>query len=363
MTSARSPAPRAAWLEAYGADPDALVYHSPAWVDLLCSRLGYEDASRLYELGDGRTAVLPMVRRRLLGGAVHEASFPPAWGMGGLIASGGVRQADVEVAFADLLSERTALRTSIRPNPLAGPLWERARPAGVVGVPRLAHALDLDGGFDVVWHERFTGAARTAVRRAERSELEVRRDTTGRLVPQFYELFELSLIRWAAGQHEPPSLARWRGRRRDPQSKLQAIADRLGERCCIWVASLAGRPAAAIMVLQGRNANYTRGAMDPELAGPTRASYLLQRLAIEDACAAGCRWYHMGETGQSAPLAQFKTRFGARPQPYVEYHIERLPLTAADRALRAAVKRVIGFRDVPTASKSAVPIARYGRVQ
>ena len=55
----------------------------------------------------------------------------------------------------------------------------------------------------------------------------------------------------------------------------------------------------------------------------------------------------MGETGSLASLAQFKTRFGARPQPYAEYHIETLPLTALDSALRRGVKRVIGFKDVP----------------
>jgi lipid II:glycine glycyltransferase (peptidoglycan interpeptide bridge formation enzyme) len=85
--------------------------------------------------------------------------------------------------------------------------------------------------------------------------------------------------------------------------------------------------------------------MDKELAGPTRANYLLHRLAIEEACAAGCRYYDMGETGVSASLAQFKTRFGARPYAYAEYHLERLPITRASYGARGVVKRLIGFRD------------------
>jgi hypothetical protein len=85
--------------------------------------------------------------------------------------------------------------------------------------------------------------------------------------------------------------------------------------------------------------------MVKELAGPVRANYLLHRVAIEDACRAGCRTYDFGESGESAALAQFKTRFGARPVPYQELVVERLPLTAADRLARSAVKRVIGFRD------------------
>jgi hypothetical protein len=53
----------------------------------------------------------------------------------------------------------------------------------------------------------------------------------------------------------------------------------------------------------------------------------------------------MGESGNSGSLAQFKTRFGARPYPYAEYHLERLPLTTADRQVRTAVKRILRFRD------------------
>jgi hypothetical protein len=74
--------------------------------------------------------------------------------------------------------------------------------------------------------------------------------------------------------------------------------------------------------------------MDLSFAGPTRANYLLHRLAIEDACASDCHYYHMGETGQSASLAQFKSRFGALAVAYEEYRFERLPLTPARERLR-----------------------------
>ena len=343
---ATSPAPRERWRAVYAEDPNALLYHAPEWVDVLRS-FGYEDASRFYELPDGRCAVLPMVRKRMLGRLTREASFPPAWGMGGVIATGGLQASDLAAVFADLAARRVA-RITLRPNPLNAAVWEAAKPRGAVSVPRLAHVLELEGGFDHVWRKRFTGNARTAVRKAERSGLRVECDTSGSLLSVFYELFERSLERWAEQQHEPRALARWRGHRRDPLRKIEAMADRLGEGCRLWMAWLDDRPAASILVVQGASANYIRGAMDKELAGPTRANYLLHRLAIEDACAAGCSHYHMGETGASASLAQFKTRFGAQPHHYAEYHLEALPITALDRSLRSAVKRVIGFQDVPS---------------
>jgi hypothetical protein len=340
-----SPAPRAVWQEVLKADAQALVFQTPAWLDCICALGGYEDASRLYETPGGRRLVLPMVRRKGLPAALtSQASLPLGWGIGGLVASGPIEADDVAAVFADLAG-RAVLRTSLRPNPLDAEVWAAARPPGVIAVPRLAHILDLDGGFERVWAKRFASETRTAVRKAERSGLVVECDTSGKLVPVFYDLFRLSIDRWARQQHEPRPLARWRGRRRDPLCKFQLVAQALGAACRLWVAWRDGRPAAAILVLQGANASYTRGVMDKELAGPSQANVLLHRLAIEEACRAGCRYYHMGESGPSVSLAQFKRRFGANAHGYAEYRLERLPITRVDAHLRGLVKRLIGFTD------------------
>ena len=340
-----SPAPRDVWTALVRDDRDALLSQTPEWMDCLVAFGSYEDASRLYELPDGRRFVLPLARRSGLAGRLTgPASFPAGWGVGGLVAPGGVQVEDVRAVFADLGSG-PGLRISLRPSPMQASAWAAARPDRVAVVPRLAHSLDLEGGFERVWTERFVGTARTAVRKAERSGLRVECDTTGRLIPVLYELYERSLTRWAEQQNEPRFLAGWRAQRRDPMEKLELLARRLGDACRIWVAWQGERPAAAILVLPGTNAHYTRGAMDKDVAGPTRANYLLHRMAIADACEAGCHHYYMGESGTSRSLAQFKTRLGAVPQEHAEYHIERLPLTAMDTGARGLVKRAIGFRD------------------
>jgi len=340
-----TPAPRDVWREVLQADPEALVSQTPELLDCICRVDGYHDASRLYETSDGRQLIIPLVRRNGLPTALAtQASFPNSWGIGGIIAKGPIRAADITAILSDLGGE-PFLRTSIRPNPLAGEIWAAGRPPGVIAVPRLAHVLDLEGGWEQVWAKRFEGPTRTKVRKAERSQLTVECDTTGRLVPVFYDLLRQSVDRWARQQHEPLLLARWRAQRRDPLHKFQHIARALGGACCIWVAWLDGQPAAAILVLRGTNAHYSRGAMNKELAGPTRANDLLQRLAIEDACLAGCRSYHMGETGTDPSLAHFKSRFGAQPYRYAEYRLERLPITAIDHRLRGLAKRLIGFKD------------------
>jgi hypothetical protein len=340
-----SPAPRGAWRQLLAADDEALVSQSPEWLDALCANGGYEDASRLYESSRGARLLLPMVRRsgpwpsRL----APQASMPDAWGMGGLLAESPAAPRELESIAADLASG-PALLTSIRPNPLHADLWASAGRRGAVTIPRLAHVLELDGGVEQVW-KRMRSSARRGVRKAERAGLEIECDTTGRLVPVFHGLFQRSLERWAQHQNEPLRLARWRGLRRDPLAKFERMASALGDAMRVWVAWKDGSPVASIIVLQRATAHYTRGAMNKELAGPTHASDLLQWLAIEQACDAGCRSYHMGESGSSSSLSRFKSKFGARPVRYSEHRFERLPLTRADALARGLVKRALRFRD------------------
>jgi hypothetical protein len=340
-----TPAPRDEWAQLLAEDPFSLVTQSPGWLDARCRLGGYEDASRLYRLPDGRRLILPMVRRRGLNGALAlQSSFAEGWGMGGPLGPGGVLRADVAVVAGDLLG-RPALRTVVRPNPLLAAEWEEAVGPSVRRVPRLAHVLDLEGGFERVWTERFSQLARRNVRKAEKAGIVVERGGAEEHIAGFHRLWQRSLERWAARQHEPLWLSRLRVGRAESARKFRLLASILGDGFGVWLASLDGRPIAAAIVLRGVNAHYTRGGMEEETAGPTRANYLLHAAAIRDACDAGCRHYHMGETGTSGSLAFFKTRFGAEAYPYAEYRFERLPLTTIDLRVRAAVKRAIGFED------------------
>lgn len=342
-----SPAPREVWQELLLSDREAIPYQMPAWLDAICATGGYQDASRLYETASGQQLLLPMVRRSGLPTILTtEASLPSSWGMGGVLARKPIQAEELAALFADLAS-LPVLRTTIRPNPRLGEIWAAAAPQGAVAIPGLAHVLDLEGGFEKVWMKRFKKNTRRRIRKAERhSQLVVECDTTGKLVPVFYDLLECSFKRWARQQNEPLWLTRWRGQQRDPLRKFELIADLMGDACRIWVAWIDGQPAAASLVLQYGNVNDSRNAMDKELVGVSGANDLLLKLSIEDACQAGCRYYHLGESGSSKGLAHFKERFGALPYPYAKYHLERIPITSFDASLRGFVKRLIGFKDV-----------------
>jgi Acetyltransferase (GNAT) domain len=347
-----SRAPRDQWRAVLAEDPLALPEHTPEWVDAVCAGGPFADATRLYEFPDGRRFVLPLVRQTGLGGVVGQLwSLPRSWGLGGLVG----RHLDTGVirAVVDDLAALPAVRVVVRPDPLRDGWEVVADHPKVYASPRRAHVLDLTGGLDAA-RAGLSSLTRRNLRTAEKHGVRVEVDRDGSLLPIYHRFYDMSLDRWAGKQNEPLKLARWRGRRRDPVGKFDVIAEHMGDAFRHYVAFVGDTPAASIIVLFGRTASYSRGAMDRDVAGPVRANDLLQWTAIQDACAAGCTHYHMHETGESESLARFKERFGAASVTYSDYRIERLPVTKADKTLRTAVKKVIGFRDTDNASDEAV---------
>ena len=343
FTGVVSPAPRAVWDDALRSDPAALETQSPAWSDAMCAAMGFSDVSRAYEMADGRRLVLPLLRRSLGPIPLSEGSNPLHCGVGGLLAPDGPRPDEIAAVLRDLRGRRVPVRT-FWPQPVHAPRWAAAAPSRAVVVERRAHLLDLEPGWDALWAKAFSAQRRRGVRTAERRGVKVETGVAGDLVPEFYGLLELATARWARMQHEPRWLTMARLRGRDPLRKFQAAARALGPRFRVSIASVEGRPIAGLVVLQGRNAYYFRGAMD-ETMRDHRPNDMLHSRAIEDACAAGCGAYYMGDSGWSPSAASFKERFGARPVHYREYRFERLPLSRTEQAVKGVVKRAIGFKD------------------
>jgi hypothetical protein len=345
IRSVVSPAPNNLWRGVYDADPSAVPSLSPDWAACVVSAGGHRDVSCHFEFSDGVRAVLPLFKSRIpLGPIGFRQSPPAAWGFGGLAATAPLSASHIH-AVLDWLSRQPAAMVKIRPNPLEAELWRSAAPEGWVALPRAAHVLDLAGGFEEVFAKRFSARTRNRVRRAEKSGLDVEHGNSDRLIGEFHALLRQSFERWGKRQNEPRFMSRWRGLRRDPQSKFQTIARTVEANFHLWVARIDGKPAAAVLVLQDHEAHWTRAAMDAELVGHTYANYLLQCNAIKFACDAGCRHYHMGESGESKSIAEFKSHFGSELHPYAEYRYEHVPITRIDTAARSLVKRVIGFRD------------------
>ena len=182
------------------------------------------------------------------------------------------------------------------------------------------------------------------MRKAEKAGVVVERDDTGARLPEYLELVEHSVTRWATQMNEPLVLSRWRAKRRRTADKLQAMATAIPSSFHLYLAMHEGRAVAGTVVCTATGTRATSGAMIKELAGPVAANYLIDRVAIEDACTAGSTHYDIGESGGNPGLAMYKTRFGAEPVSYRSVVVERLPLSELSRSAKSVVKWAIGFR-------------------
>jgi hypothetical protein len=330
--------PRETWLSVFASDPDALPSQSPQWIQAACSSGAWRDASRFYITDSGRRVILPLLR---FGSGPLTALASPrrGWGYGGLIADGGVSADDVAMVSADLAAT-AKFSLWLRPNPLQSKLWERFS----IGarLRKSAHVVDLHGGPEAV-RQRLHASAKKGIRTAEKMHVRVETGFAGELLPVFFELTLKARALWAHRQHEPVWLAQLRGRIRDSESKWSAIASHMGHAFQVISAWHEGRPAAAGIVLQAGNAHGTRAAMDPEMRH-VGASHLLNWVALMNACAAGARYFHMGESATPGAAA-FKGSFGATACPFDEFYFERFPVSRVDALLRSAVKRAIGFKE------------------
>lgn len=334
------------WDEVYRADRHAMPSQSRIWSRAIASSGRFKDVSRLYHFADDSRALLPLFTQKYVPGPLSVLRSPPAaWGFGGLLSTAALTAEQVSSVMYDC-AQLPCAAIQVRPNPLQDKVWsEAAAISGWADVSRNAHVLDLSGGFDEVWRNRFPGKTRSKIRRAQKAGVVVRSGNGDKLVADFDGLFRRSVERWARRQNEFSWLAKARARFRDPKEKFISMARQAESLLRIWIAYIDDTPTAGIVVLMGRNAHYTRGAMDERFISNTYANYLLQSMAIEAACGAGCEHYHMGETGGSSALAQFKSSFGASATLYSEYLHERIPLLSADRKLRSFAKSMIGFRD------------------
>ena len=336
-----SPAPRDIWQELLQHDTSALISQTPAWLDAICDTTGAEDASRLYETVDGKRLILPLVRAKGLPKKFAPVySLPHGWGMGGVVSDEPIQKHEAEGIFADLIGA-DAVRVTLRPNPLLTNVWEAVAPAQVNKKSRLTQIIDIREGFEHYWANTIRSTNRTKVRKAEKSGLVVECDTTGKRIPDFYQLY----MKWMNDRAQQRRLPQWLvqrlGRWREPYRRYESVARRCGDACRVWTAHLDGvLVAASISLIHGKQATFWRNASDRELTVKTRANDLLQKCMIEDACNAGCHYYHMGESGGVASLIQFKRGFGAQEFYYHEYMLESLPISRVEEGLHNSFKYI-----------------------
>ena len=337
-----SPAPRHAWDTVLATDPNATPSQSPRWLDAMCAQSSWRDASRLYITGDGRHVVMPLVAHGV-GKAVSRCSPRPGWAFGGAIAPGGVSATDVAMVLHDL-ERLSSARTYVRPNPLSADAWH-VPAAGWTRTPRCTHVVDLRRSIDAVWdgvHPR----TRKRIDSARTSGVRIESRRCGDLLSVYFDVLTAAQQHWAAAQHEPLWLARFRSRVRDSRARWTRIAANFIDDFVVSVAWCGDRPAAAAITLHGTNAHGVRFASDRAVGNGNGAgaSHLLAWSIVEGAVESGAGHLNLGESANEG-AADFKRFLGAVPVPFEELTRERVPIAPVVDGVRDLVKTTIGFRD------------------
>lgn len=339
VTAVVTPAPRTDWQQVLRADPGATVQQTPEYFSAVLRATGGRDASRSYHLADGRVLVLPLVGRTVIPGVRVEEAYPAAFDSGGLLATGGLRAEDVAVVVADLRTSGAA-STRLAGDHHTAAAWEAGRRPGVVVTEIRVDVVDLTQGLDHLRARQFHRSVRKGLRKADRADVTVEVDTTGSLLPVFYDIYLAWTDRRAELSGLPRPVARRLARRREPWTKFAAVAEALGDRCRTFVARHQGRPVAAcVTLLHAPYATAWRSYSVKELAAPVAANTALQVRALEDALDQGCTAYDLGQSTGVAGLQEFKQHLGAEPRHLLELRLEG-PVVHAGRAVRDGVHRV-----------------------
>ena len=321
-----SPVPRDVWHAVLRSDPGATALQTPAYFEAVLLATGGYDASRLYQLEDGRRLVLPLVRQRSVPGVKLNAAFPGGYGHGGMLGTGGLLAGDVRMVVQDLRGQ--TLSTRIGGNHHTAVQWSAGRMPGVAEVLRRVEVIDLAPGFDELKEHQFSPSVRRHLRKAERVGVEIEVDTTGRLVPVFHQIFRAWVDRWVPRSGLPPIVARRVALRQEPLKKFETVAALLGDACRVLVAWHRGQPvAAAIILVHGQHAIGWRSYSIKELAAPVSANILTQVSCVADASRSGCRYFDLGQSGGVATLQQYKNSLGATARLVVDLRVEPPGLT------------------------------------
>jgi hypothetical protein len=351
ITSVTTPVPVGDWYRVLASDSGATALQTPAYLAAVLRAGGGRDISRLYTLSDGRQLVLPLIRHAYLPGLPRAGDYPAGFGHGSLLATGGLRATDVETVVADLRGLGLSIRiggghhtaeqwsAGLLPPSDAGSVG-----SSVAGLPRRVDVVDLSMGYQEYLARTVRRGTRQNVAKAARNGVEIECDTTGRLIPVFYDLYLAWVERWIPRSGLPPVLARHSALKQEPYAKFETVAELMGDRCRVFVAWHQGRAVAScINFVHGEHAIGWRSYSIKELAGPVAANTATQVAGIRNAMESGCRFFDLGQSGDVSNLQSYKNSLGASPRHVVDLRIEPPMLTGARTLVERGKSGVLGL--------------------
>lgn len=329
------------WDEQLARFPEAGFFHRRAWAEVLADAYGFTPTYLVASDGDRRVGLLPLMEVDSWLTGRRGASLPFTDDCAPLATTAAVRDA-LHARALELGRDRRWTRLELRGG--------EANPAGPAAVSYWQHTLELSGDPADAWHW-VDGAVRRAVRKAERSGLEVGFAQDRTAVDAFYALFCETRRKHGA----PPP----------PRFFFEVLSRRVFEPGlgCLCLARFRGEPVAGAVFLrhQGR-AVYKFGASAPGRLA-LRPNNLVMWHAIERFCRDGVRRLDFGRTSlANEGLRRFKLSWGA-----VERRLDYVQLDCRTQQFIVAHDTASGrqaklFRLLPRWALRAIGAAAYRHI-
>jgi Acetyltransferase (GNAT) domain len=280
--------------------PGGLIYYSIAYRDLLVDVLGCDAEYLVAREGGEIRGVLPIMWASDREGRVCN-SLPFYGSHGGPVAL----DRPAERALIDAWYERATDPGTLAANVVANPFLEHDPPSPVHDLidERIGQVTTLPAADPNALMSLYSKNGRRAVRRAERHEVEVRRDPDSLL-----DLWRLHTdnIRAIGGLAKPERFF----------TKLPRHLES-GEGFDLWIAAKDGGMIAGLLVLYFNDiVEYWTPAVDAAYRAEDPMALILFQ-AMLDAARRGCRLWNWGGTWTSQEgVYRFKRKWGAEDRPY-----------------------------------------------
>ena len=300
------------WPAFVAAHPNGLVYHHPAWLQVLEEMYGHKPVCLVCEDTDGQVrGVLPLMHTRGLLTGHRLSSLPRTPVAGPLALDPHATSKLIQTALALARAERgTQLQLRMPSAELEGLV------DGMAGVPWEAmYVLELPARPEELrfGNSRNHGRIRWAVNKAAKLQVQVQQAESEDELRAWYDLY-LETMRWHAAPPLPYRFFEvcWAVLR--PHGLLRLLLaeqHEAGQRKLL---------AGSIFLMFGQTVVYAfNGRCQEDLA--LRPNDAIQWRAIHDAYSQGFRRFDFGEVAEhNQGLAEFKSKWGAEPRWLYKYH-------------------------------------------
>lgn len=318
------------WGQFISTQPDSLIYHHPAWLQVLEEAYGYKPVHLACEDAQGQIhGVLPLFYMRGLFTGRRLSSLPRTPVAGPLACD---KEAMTMLASEAVKRSRSEKGTQFQVKMLSNTLDDLID--GLVGVPwRETYVLKLPERPELIriGNSRNHARIKWSVNKANRLGLRVYQAETERELRAWYSLY-LETMRWVAVPPRPYRFFEVAWRQLQPRGLLRLLLATRSE------GGQSRLLAGSILLMFGQTVFYAfTGWRREDLS--LRPNDLIQWQAIHDACAEGYRSYDFGEvTKDNQGLAEFKSKWGAEPHWMYRYYYpapRELEISLLDSPTRA----------------------------